>query len=87
MNATPAVLASRDLRNHTSESLKRAENGESLAVTVNGHPVAMLGPIPTSGRAYLTRAEFLRRFQPADSGLRAQLDEFDQDLDELGGID
>ena len=36
----------RDLRNRTSEVLRRAEAGEELTITVDGRPVAQLGPLP-----------------------------------------
>jgi prevent-host-death family protein len=35
----------RDLRNNTSEVLRRVEDGEELAVTVNGRRVARLVPM------------------------------------------
>ena len=38
-------VAVRDLRNHTTRVLRRVERGERLRVTVNGRPVAVLGPL------------------------------------------
>lgn len=38
-------VAVRDLRNHTTLVLRRVERGERLRVTVNGRPVAELGPL------------------------------------------
>jgi prevent-host-death family protein len=38
-------VAVRDLRNHTTRVLRRVERGEKLRVTVNGRPVAELGPL------------------------------------------
>ncbi len=35
----------RELRNNVSAVLRRAETGERVVVTVDGHPVAQLGPI------------------------------------------
>jgi prevent-host-death family protein len=35
----------RELRNHTAEVLRRVEEGERVEITVNGRPVAELGPI------------------------------------------
>ncbi len=35
----------RELRNHTADVLRRVEQGERVEITVNGHPVAELGPI------------------------------------------
>ncbi len=36
----------RDLRQHASEFVRRAEEGEELLVTVAGRPAALLGPPP-----------------------------------------
>jgi prevent-host-death family protein len=38
-------IAQKELRNHVSEVLRRAEAGETLTVTVAGRPVAELGPV------------------------------------------
>ncbi len=38
-------VAVRDLRNHTTSVLRRVERGERLRVTVNGRPVAEIGPL------------------------------------------
>lgn len=35
----------RELRNHTAEVLRRVEEGERVEITVNGRPVAELGPL------------------------------------------
>jgi prevent-host-death family protein len=40
----PDRIAMRDLRNHVSEVLRRVEAGETLEVTVNDRPVALLVP-------------------------------------------
>ena len=43
----------RELRQHASEFVRRAEDGEELVVTVSGRPVAVLGPAPpTRWRRY-----------------------------------
>jgi prevent-host-death family protein len=43
----------RELRQHASEVVRRAENGEELVVTVSGRPAAVLGPAePTRWRHY-----------------------------------
>jgi prevent-host-death family protein len=36
----------RELRQHASELVRRAEGGEELLVTVAGRPAAVLGPAP-----------------------------------------
>ena len=37
----------RALRNETAALLRRVEAGERLTITVHGHPVAELGPVPS----------------------------------------
>jgi prevent-host-death family protein len=54
-----ATIPQRELRNNITEVLRRAEAGERLTVTVNGRPVAELGPLPGHQRG--TPAELLRR--------------------------
>lgn len=46
-----AVIAQRELRNQVSSVLRRAEQGEHFTVTVDGRPVAELGPLSESRRA------------------------------------
>jgi prevent-host-death family protein len=38
-------VTSRELRNNTAGVLRRAAAGESVQITVNGEPVAELGPL------------------------------------------
>jgi prevent-host-death family protein len=69
----------RELRNHTAEVLRRVERGERLHITVNGRPVAELGPI-ASRRAFVPSDELRRKFAgvlPSDDPLAAELDEMD----------
>jgi len=40
-----ARLGVRDLRNHVAAALRRAESGERIVITVDGRPVAQLGPL------------------------------------------
>jgi prevent-host-death family protein len=40
------TIAQRKLRNDAGAVLKRAEAGEVFTVTVDGRPVAQLGPLP-----------------------------------------
>jgi prevent-host-death family protein len=43
----------RELRQHASEFIRRAEEGEELVVTVSGRPAAVLGPAaPTRWRRW-----------------------------------
>lgn len=60
----------RELRNSTSEVLRRVEDGEEFDVTVNGRPVARLVPLPRRPR--FLPAEVLLAHQ-ADAGLRDDL--------------
>lgn len=43
-----ATIPQRELRNNVSEVLRRAEAGERIVVTVDGRPVAELGPVAGS---------------------------------------
>ena len=61
-----ADIASRELRNYTAEVLRRVVAGESLTITVNGRPVAVLGPL--SGKPRFMPAAQLLAHQ-ADTGL------------------
>jgi prevent-host-death family protein len=67
-----AEIPLRELRNHTSEVLRRVEEGEELEVTVNGRPVARLVPMPRRPR--FLPAEVLLA-HPADPGLLDDLRE------------
>ncbi len=42
------TIPQRELRNYISSVLRRAENGERFTITVNGRPVAELGPLRPS---------------------------------------
>lgn len=69
-------VASRELRNHTADVLRRAADGEIIDVTVNGRPVARLGPMPHPAPRPWTRDElydFLTGDDRADPGLSDDL--------------
>jgi prevent-host-death family protein len=69
----------RELRNHTADVLRRVEQGERVCITVNGHPVAELGPIE-SRRAFVPSEDLRRKFAgllPPDDPLAAELDAAD----------
>ena len=69
-----AEVASRELRNDTRGLLRRVEAGEHVIITVDGRPVAVLGPV--SGRpSWISKDEFVRRFadKQADAGLADEL--------------
>jgi prevent-host-death family protein len=69
-----ARIPVRELRNHVSEILRRVEAGETLEVTVNDRPVALLSPRRQRPRTAATRP-FLATLPQADPGLRIQLAE------------
>lgn len=82
-------IASRDLRNHTSDVLERVREGERVAVTVHGEVVAELVPPASRRPRFLTKAELghLLATSTADPALRKDLaalgDESTEDLGEL----
>jgi prevent-host-death family protein len=70
----------RELRNHTSEVLRRVEAGEPATVTVDRRPVARLVPLRREGRPRtMPLGELLARLAEigggADPGLRDELRE------------
>jgi prevent-host-death family protein len=70
----------RDLRNHTSEVLRRVEAGETVTVTVDRRPVARLVPLSGRGRPEsMPAGEFFARLAElgggADPALRDELRE------------
>ena len=71
-----AMVASRELRNNTRGLLDRVAAGETITITVDGRPVAVLNPVEARPRS-IHRDDFvadLVRFQ-ADSGLTDDLKE------------
>lgn len=72
-------VASRELRNATRSLLNRVEAGETLTITVDGRPAAVLAPIDRR-RRWVRRTEFASTVlaRQADPGLT-------DDLAELAG--
>jgi prevent-host-death family protein len=72
------TIAQRELRNHSGEILRQAEGGHQFTITVDGRPVAVLGPYQK--RQWVPKAEILKvlRSQPPDPA-------FFDDLREMGG--
>jgi prevent-host-death family protein len=69
------TISQRDLRNHVSEVLQRAEAGEQFTITVDGRPVATLGPLAVRWRA--APPERLRQILadvPVDPGWPAEVE-------------
>jgi prevent-host-death family protein len=81
-------VASRELRNDTAGVLRRAAAGESVEITVNGEPVAELGPLRNRFSPWTTTSAFLARLQgsQADPGLRDDLRQLAGDTGELGPL-
>jgi prevent-host-death family protein len=73
----------RELRNHTSEVLRRVEDGESMTVTVSGRPVAQLVPLPRR-RRFISWSQFqaLHADNAADRQLLDELHEIDPPQEE-----
>ena len=67
-------VASRELRNQTRSLLDRVAAGESIAITLGGHPVAVLAPVSERTR-WMPRESFLRTIatHQADADLRREL--------------
>jgi len=62
------TIPQRELRNHSGEILRQAETGEQFTITVEGRPVAVLGPVQR--RQWVPREEVLKilRSQSPDPG-------------------
>ena len=73
------TIGLRELRQHASEFVRRAEDGEELVVTVSGRPAAVLGPAaPTQWRRYADIAAIFAG--PQDSHLIDDRDRLDADV-------
>ncbi|MGY1680590.1 type II toxin-antitoxin system Phd/YefM family antitoxin [Geodermatophilus sp. SYSU D01176] len=81
-------VASRELRNDTAGVLRRAGAGESVVITVNGEPVAELGPVRPRRSHWTARSVFLERLEraQADPDLHGELLAISGDTDELGPV-
>lgn len=42
------TITHREMRNQSSDVLRRVEAGETLVVSNHGHPVAVIGPVPAN---------------------------------------
>lgn len=77
-------IPQRELRNNVSEVLRRAEAGERLVVTVDGRPVAELGPV--SGSRETATMRTLRTLAPADDEWAADQQQL-RDDDRAAAVD
>jgi prevent-host-death family protein len=77
------TIPQRELRNHSGEVLRQAEAGEQFTITVEGRPVAVLGPYQK--RQWVPAKEVLRllRAQPPDPTFFDDMGEMGGRLDEL----
>jgi prevent-host-death family protein len=71
-----ASVASRDLRNHTAAVLRQVSDGTRVTITVNGKPVAEIGPVRATRPHFLTKADLieLMSHHQADPGLSRDLE-------------
>jgi prevent-host-death family protein len=72
------AIAQRELRNRSGEILRQAEKGEQFTITVDGRPVALLGPV--GRRVWVPRSELVKILGTGRSDSR-----FREDVGELGG--
>lgn len=83
------TVASRDLRNHTAEVLRQVSGGTPVTITVNGKPVAQLGPVRSAKSQFFTHTELvdLLATHQADPGMARDLEvlagDTTDDLDSL----
>lgn len=83
------AVASRDLRNHTADVLRRVASGERVSITVHGEVVAELVPVEAKRPRAFRRAQALDVLAShgADPGLRADLAWISGDTtDDLGPL-
>lgn len=67
-------ISVRELRNNGGRVLQRVAGGETLTVTMDGHPIAQLRPLPGRGLTAATLLQRWRRLPPVDATqLRADL--------------
>jgi prevent-host-death family protein len=74
-------VASRELRNRTRAVLDQVQSGESITITVDGRPVAVLAPVDRQPR-FMPRDEFVRRIvrHQADASLSRELRDLAPDM-------
>ncbi len=75
------TVASRDLRNHTAEVLRQVSDGTRITITVNGKPVAEIGPVRALRPRFYSKADLLKLLtdHQADAGLTRALEELAAD--------
>jgi prevent-host-death family protein len=73
------TIPQRELRNNVSDVLRRAEGGEHFTITVNGRPVAQLGPARAAGLAPTAALATILRDAPVDAGWAQELERMRRD--------
>jgi prevent-host-death family protein len=84
-----ATVASRDLRNHTSEVLRQVSDGNHVTITVHGSPVAELSPVRAARPRFLNRSDLVSVIETAqaDPGLANDLEQLaGQTTDDLDAL-
>jgi prevent-host-death family protein len=79
------TIPHRELRNQSGSVLREAEAGQQFTVTVDGRPVAIIGPIPR--RQWVPKADYIPLLQmggrdPAFFADIAELSEPPESLDD-----
>ncbi|RZU32508.1 type II toxin-antitoxin system Phd/YefM family antitoxin [Blastococcus saxobsidens] len=82
-------VASRELRNDTAGVLRRAAGGERVQITVNGEPVAELGPLSQDRPHWTSSALLAERLDDiqADPALAEELLALSGGTDELRSLE
>lgn len=77
------TIPQRTLRNEISDVLRRAERGERFTITVDGRPIAELGPLAGGRRAaHARRLTEILTDAPVDPGWSQELREMrSEDVD------
>jgi prevent-host-death family protein len=68
------TIPQRELRNNVSDVLRRAEGGERFTITVNGRPVAELGPARSHRFAPAQALAGILAGAPVDTAWARELD-------------
>jgi prevent-host-death family protein len=78
------TIAQRELRNQSGEILRQAEAGEQFTITVDGRPVAVLGPYQK--RQWVPTKALLEALRgvPPDLTLMDEIRELGGTLEDLG---
>lgn len=79
------TIPQRELRNRISQVLRSVERGERMQITVDGRPVAELGPVGGRRRTFVPRDEVLSLLSRAslDRKFERDLRAVDATIDEL----